>query len=93
MRIFGLTCDKATMICDKSQYKESTLWERIKLNVHFLQCKVCRLYTLQNNFISNLINRDKEAFCSKEINSLSDIEKETLRKELEKRASLNPDLF
>ena len=83
MKLFRLTCDEATTICDKSQYKESSLWERIKLNLHFINCKSCKLYTKHNNLISLMINGNKESLCSKERNCLSEQEKEKFKKELE----------
>lgn len=43
-----ITCDEATTICDKTQYKEATLWEKIKLNIHLLYCKHCGIYSKQN---------------------------------------------
>ena len=83
MKLFSLTCDEATTICDKSQYGESTLWEKIKLNIHFTKCKVCRLYTKQNNLISRIINGNKETLCGKENTCLSRQEKDRLKKEME----------
>ena len=87
MKLFGLTCDEATTICDKSQYNESTFWEKVKLNIHFVLCKICRLYTKQNNFLTVLINGNKESLCSNERHSLSEQEKERFKKELEKYIS------
>ena len=31
---FMITCDKASTICDKSQYKEASFLERIRLAYH-----------------------------------------------------------
>lgn len=45
---FVLTCDEATAICDKNQYGEATFLEKVKLNLHFLVCKICFKYTKQN---------------------------------------------
>lgn len=43
-----LSCDEATAICDKSQYKEASLWEKIKLGLHLFLCKKCGKYAKQN---------------------------------------------
>jgi len=32
----NITCKQAVAICDKSQYKEATFFEKIQLNIHFL---------------------------------------------------------
>lgn len=77
-----ITCDEATMICDKSQYGEATAWEKVKLNIHFLQCKICRMYTKQNNKMSDLFKM-KAADCKKEKPCLSALEKESFKKQLE----------
>lgn len=51
-----IPCDEANLVCDKTQYKEATLWEKIKLNVHLLYCKACRKYTSQNTKLTKVIN-------------------------------------
>ncbi|MFT6698994.1 MAG: hypothetical protein ACJAVD_000481 [Porticoccaceae bacterium] len=76
-----ITCNEATTICDKSQYKEASFFEKIKLNLHFLGCKICRLYTNQNKRMSDLF-KAKSLACKGEINHLSEIEKEVLKKQI-----------
>ncbi|WP_452226287.1 glycine dehydrogenase [Lacinutrix cladophorae] len=41
-------CEKANHVCDKSQYKEATFLEKIKLNIHLIFCKACRKYSSNN---------------------------------------------
>ncbi|WP_430928279.1 hypothetical protein [Polaribacter marinivivus] len=77
-----ITCDEATMICDKSQYNEASLFEKIQLNIHFLRCGICRLYTKQNNKMSDFF-RMKATDCQKEKPCLSDIDKAALKQKLE----------
>ncbi len=45
-----INCDEATTICDKSQYCEATLWERIKLRMHlfFMQKNVVCILSKTN---------------------------------------------
>ena len=33
-----MKCEDAGQVCDKSQYKEASFWEKLKLNVHLLYC-------------------------------------------------------
>ena len=47
-----ISCDEATKICDKNQYEEGSLWEKIKLNIHIFLCKKCDLYSKQKPVIS-----------------------------------------
>ena len=40
-----ISCDEATKICDKSQYKEASFLDKVKLNFHLILCKKCGKYT------------------------------------------------
>lgn len=80
---FIITCDEATAICDKSQYGEATLTEKIKLNLHFLICRICSLYTKQNKKMTK-VYKMKAVDCKKTTHSLSTEEKERLKEELQK---------
>ncbi|HSQ45760.1 MAG TPA: hypothetical protein VLM44_02460 [Lutibacter sp.] len=73
-----LTCDEASAICDKSQYNEASLWEKIKLKVHLFLCKKCGLYAKQNKILSTCLKKLEEEECHKahhlnqeEINSMA----------------------
>jgi len=79
-----LTCDEATLICDKNQYKEATLWEKIKLSIHIFICKKCGLYSKQNNIMTKCYDIHKDAE-SKKVHCLSEPEKKHLEKELKVR--------
>lgn len=73
----GISCDKANHVCDKTQYKESTLWEKIKLNIHLLYCKACREYTNNNTKLTTVIKESKVTYMDKK-------NKESLKIEFEK---------
>ncbi|MDF1516443.1 MAG: hypothetical protein RQ864_08320 [Lutibacter sp.] len=60
-----LTCDEATAICDKNQYKEASLWEKIKLGIHLFLCKKCGLYAKQNKIMSTCLKKLEEMECHK----------------------------
>ncbi|MEM5565356.1 glycine dehydrogenase [Psychroserpens sp. AS72] len=51
-----IPCEEANHVCDKTQYKEATLWEKIKLNIHLLYCKACRKYTKNNTKLTKLVS-------------------------------------
>ena len=76
MAKFIISCDEATTICDKSQYGEATFFEKVKLNFHFLICRICLRYTKQNA-------KMKAHDCKKENNCLSSQDKEQLKKQLQ----------
>ena len=80
-----ISCDEATTICDKNQYSEATLLEKIKLNIHFIRCKFCKMYTKQNTYLTRMLGiYSKDAHCGKE-KCLSTKEKLEIEKEVEKR--------
>lgn len=79
---FKISCDEATAICDKNQYGEATFLEKIKLNLHFLQCKICFLYTKQNIKLSNFY-KGYAKNCKDIKHCLSAKEKEALKRTLE----------
>ncbi len=54
-----IPCEEANHVCDKTQYKEATLWEKIKLNIHLIYCKACRKYTKKNTMLTKLLKRNK----------------------------------
>lgn len=52
-----IPCDEANHVCDKTQYKDATLWEIIKLNVHLIYCRACRKYTKNNTILTKTIKK------------------------------------
>jgi len=58
MTKFTLSCDQANHVCDKNQYKEATLWEKIKLNIHLIYCRACRGYTKRNMKLSKVLKNN-----------------------------------
>ena len=71
-------CEKANHICDKTQYKEASLWEKIKLNIHLLYCRACRKYTSNNQKLTNVIK-------SSNVDCLKEKERENFKKQLLKQ--------
>jgi len=76
-----IPCDEANHVCDKSQYKEATFWEKTKLTLHLLYCKACRKYSSNNAKLTNVI-KDNNITCM-DTSSKEKIE-EALNKELTK---------
>ncbi len=52
-----IPCDEANHVCDKTQYNDATLWEKIKLNIHLIYCKACRKYTANNSKLTKTIKK------------------------------------
>ena len=52
-----LSCDEANHTCDKSQYNDATILEKIKLNFHLAFCIACRKYTKKNVKLTKLVKQ------------------------------------
>lgn len=59
MSKFKLSCEEANHVCDKTQYKEASFWEKVKLNLHLIYCRACRKYTARNSKLTKLVKSSK----------------------------------
>lgn len=50
-------CKKANATCDKCQYDEAPLWDRIKLAIHLILCNNCRRYRQKNKKLTSLLQQ------------------------------------
>ena len=82
-----ITCDEATAICDKSQYGEASLSEKIQLNIHLLICKFCKKYTKQNSLMTQIFGKHLTPCEGSE--KLSDEAKIKMEKNLQKELNKN----
>ena len=64
-------CNKANATCDKCQYNEAPLWDRVKLLFHLLLCNNCRKYRQKNKKLTSLLQQAN-------FNSLNKTEKKEL---------------
>ncbi len=72
-----MNCKDANHICDKTQYKESSFWEKVKLNFHLLYCRACRKYTANNGKLTKVIGKSK-------IETIKQSDKERMKEQLKK---------
>lgn len=75
MGLFNINCNEGKMLCDKNQYNETSLWEKIKLNLYLLVCSECRSYTAKNTKLTKAIKSPK-------VHSVSVNEKNALKERL-----------
>ena len=68
-------CEKANHVCDKTQYKEANLWEKIKLTIHLAYCKACRKYSSNNKKLTKAMHNANVVCMNKK-------EKEVLKENL-----------
>ncbi len=71
-----ISCDEAAVICNKTQYKEASSWERFKLKFHLFMCRTCSAFTKKNTQLTTLCERAN-------LRALSDNEKAQMKKRLE----------
>jgi hypothetical protein len=76
---FLIKCDEATLICDKTQYKEANFLEKLKLSFHLMTCKHCKVYTEQNSVVTKVLKykSDKKDKC------LTSLEKAAIKNKLD----------
>lgn len=72
-----LNCNEAGHVCDKAQYKEAGLWEKLWMKLHHFICSLCRKHAVRNTKLTELI---KDA----DLKTLSSEEKERLKKRLQR---------
>ena len=72
-----VSCDEAMHICDKSQYGESTGWERVKLSIRLSWCKITKAYFKRNNKLTDVVQKSN-------INVLKNAERNKLQEQFEK---------
>ncbi|MEZ7496152.1 hypothetical protein QO206_11675 [Leeuwenhoekiella aequorea] len=58
MKLF-VDCKKAGHLCDKVQYKDASLFEKLSVVVHNMVCKHCSDYSERNLRLTKLINDPK----------------------------------
>jgi len=70
-----ISCEKAAIICNKTQYQEASLVESLQLRLHILWCKTCALYVKKNTKLTTLCRQAP-------LHGLTEAEKEALRKKM-----------
>lgn len=73
-----MSCDEAVHICNKSQYREANLFEKLKLKLHILICKSCSVFSKRNKKLTGL-------FDKVHLHTLSESDKKTLQKQIQDR--------
>ena len=75
-----ISCEEAQHICDKAQYGEAGIWEKIKLNIRLSWCRITQAYYKRNTKLTKAIKESKVECMDKEA-------KDSLRKKFEKKLS------
>ncbi len=73
-----ISCEKAAIICNKTQYKEASFMEKLKLRFHLLMCKTCSAFTKKNSELTSICDKAN-------LNGLSASDKAKMKQELQGR--------
>ena len=85
-KFLKITCKEANEICNKSQYNESTFFERVKLQLHIAFCEKCAKYTKQNVTLTDIF-KGKAMDCKGEVHCMTENDKELLKEKLKEQMS------
>jgi len=85
-KFLSITCKEANEICNKAQYNEASFIEKMKLNMHIMTCKICAMYSKQNNLLTKTY-KYKAKQCSLQKFELDEETKNRLKEELKKEIS------
>lgn len=72
-----ISCKEAAIICNKTQYREASLIEKLKLQLHILTCKACNQYVKMNTKLTDLCRKAP-------LQALTEAEKEVLKENIAK---------
>lgn len=75
-----VNCEEAVKICDKSQYNEAGLWDKIRLKLHLILCGGCKKYSSSNSKLTSLCSKAK-------LNALTHQQKEAMKKVIESESA------
>lgn len=74
-----ISCEKAAIICNKTQYEEASFMDKLKLRFHLFMCKTCSKFTKKNTELTSI--------CEKaNLHTLSEPEKIIMKEQLKKEA-------
>jgi len=60
MHYMMLSCDTATFLITKRDYKKLKCKETLQLKMHLMGCKLCRSFNTQSSFLSEKLQKIQE---------------------------------
>jgi len=70
-----VSCEKATLICNKAQYGEASFVDILRMKLHHLICKTCAKHSSCNTQLTSLCQKAK-------LRHLSQAEKDKMKETL-----------
>lgn len=75
-----ISCDQAAETCDKAQYKEASIWQKLLMKMHHIVCRICRIQSKKNGKLT-------EAIQKADLKTLPSEEKEWIKAKLREEMS------
>lgn len=50
-----ISCEQASRVCDKAQYKEASFWQKILMKLHHVLCAMCRIQSVRNKKLTKAL--------------------------------------
>lgn len=60
----GLNCEDAASYCNKAEYNEASISDKVKLKFHLIFCKPCKEYNHKNHKLTQLLKKADLKSCS-----------------------------
>ena len=73
-----ISCKKAALICNRTQYREATRFEKLQLKFHLFICKNCLEFSTRNTEFTSLCDKAN-------LRVLSEAEKRQMHENLQKQ--------
>lgn len=83
MNIIMLSCNKATLLIEKSHGTPLSFVERVKLKMHLAMCDKCAGYQKQSLIIENALKSNHQSFPNPSNLKLADSSKNRIQKAID----------
>lgn len=74
-----ISCKEATYLTSKKEQGKISIVERMKLSFHFMMCKFCKMFAVQNDIIVHHAKRMEEVLSATDTSMLPDTVKEHIK--------------
>ncbi|MBN8694394.1 MAG: hypothetical protein J0L69_14465 [Bacteroidetes bacterium] len=83
MNIIMLSCNKATLLIEKSHAAPLSFMDRVKLKMHLAMCDKCAGYQKQSLIIENALKSNRQSFSNPSNLKLADTSKTRIQKAID----------
>lgn len=77
---FVPNCTETAALCNKAEYREASLREKVKMKFHLFLCSNCNSYNKRNHKLTSLLDKANLKYCTED-------EKTNLKKHIENQCA------